>query len=214
MTVSNNKKNRTESPERRKEQLVDAAVASISKYGISGTTMTSVAKIAGLSSGLVNFHFNSKAALLEATLRHLAEEHRGHWATRINDPGLTAAQKVQKIVGAQFDPKICSRKKLRVWFAFCGEASHRKSYRAVTTGIDSERLRVLTGLFRQMQDGASQSGLCAEGAARTLESLFDGFWSNMLMYPEAFSREDSLAQVEAYLATTYPNHFAPEARQQ
>lgn len=212
MTVEKKKKSRTEPPEKRKMQLIDATLSSIDRYGISGTTMTSVTKIAGLSMGLANFHFKTKDALLEETLRHLAEEHRDHWARRIEVAELTPAQKVLDIVNAQFHPEICSRKKLRVWFAFFGAASQRKSYRAVTARIDSERLAALTLLLGQIIAHGEYENVRPEGVGRTLESLFDGFWLNMLMYPEVFSREDSLSQVTTYLTATFPGDFGPGAQ--
>lgn len=202
------KKSRTASPEVRKKQIIEATITSISKHGISGTTMASVARLAGLSAGLANFYFKSKDALLEETLRCLAMEHREQWSTRLQAPDLDAPAKIVAVIDAQFHTSICNRKKLAVWFAFFGEAAYRKSYRRITTSIDAERLEVLAGLFDQIikEDGGP---LDPKGVARTLESLFDGFWLNMLMYPDQFSREMAKAQIFDYLHTSFPRHFTP-----
>jgi TetR/AcrR family transcriptional regulator, transcriptional repressor of bet genes len=201
------KPQRTAPPEIRRKQLIEATITSISQNGIPGTTMTTVTRQAGLSLGLVNFHFKNKDNLLEETLRFLAEEHRDQWANKITKPGLSAAQKVNAIIDAQFHPQICSRKKLTVWFAFFGEAAYRKSYRSITTRIDTERLEVLEDLFQQIISDGDSKGIDARGVARTLEGLFDGFWLNMLMYPVKFTRADAVTQLRTYLATTFPSHF-------
>lgn len=198
------KKPRTLPPEKRKKQLIDATITSISKKGISGTTLTAVTKEAGLSLGLVNFHFKSKDALLTATLRVLAEEHRDLWMSQLERTDLGAREKLHVIVDAQFDRKVCSRKKLAVWFAFFGETTHRKSYRADFSSIDMERQNVCAELCRQIASEGGQTFETPEGIARALEGLFDGLWLNMLMYPEQFTRENAIAQVKTYLNVLLP----------
>ena len=204
------KNSRTASPEVRKRQIIEATITSISKRGISGTTMASVAKLAGLSAGLANFHFRNKGTLLEETLRSLAMEHRAQWMTRLPNTDLTASEKINAIIEAQFHSSICSRKKLAVWFAFFGEPAYRKSYRVITTSIDAERLDVLVDLFQEI----IKEGHCdlePEGVAHTLESLFDGFWLNMLMYPDRFKPEMAKTRVFQYLHTSFPSHFAAQS---
>lgn len=203
MTGEKQTKVRTASPEARRKQLIDATVTSIAKHGISGTTLATVTKLAGLSVGLANFHFKSKDALLEESLRSLAMEHRDHWVKSQQRDGLTAAEKVLAIIDAQFHPSTCSRKKLAVWFAFFGETAYRKFYRVITASIDAERQDTLVALFDEII-AQNDSPLTPEGIALTLESLFDGFWLNMLMYPEKFSRESAKAQIIQYLHTNFP----------
>lgn len=205
------KPKRTASKEERRRQLIDATITSISKHGISGTTMTTVTQIAGLSIGLVNFHFKTKEALLEETLRHLAEEHRDQWRKSIRNAGLTPEAKLLAIVQAQFHPRICTRRKLAVWFGFFGEAAYRSSYRKIVTEIDSERWDVSTQLCRQIVEDGGYASVDPKGVAKSLEGLFDGFWLNILMYPGKFTRTDALEQVHSFLATTFPRTFQAPA---
>jgi TetR/AcrR family transcriptional repressor of bet genes len=202
------KKPRTAPPEVRRRQLIDATITCVSKFGISGATLTAVTKEAGLSLGLVNFHFKSKDALLTETLNVLAQEHRTLWARALESDDLTASDKLRAIVDAQFHPSVCNRKKLAVWFAFFGEAAHRKSYRHNSSHIDIERQEISADLCRQIIAEGGYDGVDAERVSLTLESLFDGFWLNMLMYPAKFRREDAARIVFAHLAAIFPQHFA------
>lgn len=204
----NKKKRRTAPPEVRRAQLIDATITCISKYGISGTTLTEVTKEAGLSLGLVNFHFKSKDALLAETIDTLAAEHRDLWMRALQREDLDAVDKLSAIVDAQFHPRVCSRKKLAVWFAFFGESAHRQSYRASSAHFDIERQEICADLCRQIIEDGGYEGLDAEGISLTLEGLFDGFWLNMLMYPAKFTRKEAAKQVRAFLATIFPRHFA------
>ncbi|GGD28168.1 TetR/AcrR family transcriptional regulator [Sinisalibacter lacisalsi] len=199
---------RTAPPEVRRKQLIDATITCVSKYGISGTTLIAVTREAGLSLGLANFHFKSKDALLAETLNALAEEHRALWMKALDRPDLTAADKLRAMVDAQFHPRVCSRKKLAVWFAFFGEAAYRKSYRLGSSHIDIERQEISADLCREIIAEGGYEGVDPEGVSHTLESLFDGFWLNMLMYPVKFRREDAARRVFTYLAAMFPDHFA------
>lgn len=212
MTAAEIKNNpRTAPPEERRKQLIDATINCVSKHGISGTTLTVVTKEAGLSLGLVNFHFKSKEALLTATLNALAQEHRALWVNALTDCDLPAAERLRAIVDAQFHPRICSRKKLAVWFAFFGEATHRESYRKSSSHIDLERQETSADLCRQIIAEGDYTNTKAEDVSLSLEGLFDGFWLNILMYPAKFNREDAARQVFDYLKSVFPKHFPDDS---
>lgn len=198
---------RTAAPEVRRRQLIEATIATIAESGLSGTTMASVARRAGLSTGLVNFHFKSKDILLAETLASLAQELRAAWGEAVADPVLGPAAKLTAIVGAHFDPDIIDRRKIAVWFAFFGETQSRAAYREGATAIDMERLETSTALCREIAAEGGYADADPEGMGRTLEALFDGFWLNFLVYPARFSGEDARAQVMGYLAGRFPRHF-------
>lgn len=204
---------RTASKEERRQQLIDATMKSIAKYGISGTTMTTVTGFAGLSIGLVNFHFSTKESLFEETLRFLAEEHRDQWKKSYRNADLTPQAKLLAIVDAHFHPKICSRKKLAVWFGFYGEAASRAKYRNIMQKIDPERWKVSIDLCRQIIEEGGYTEQDAQGVADTLEGLYDGFCLNILMYPGEFTREDAKTRIRVYLASILPKHFQTPLRQ-
>ena len=111
------------------------------------------------------------------------------------------------IIDAQFHPRICNRRKLAVWFAFFGNPMHRKFYQATATGIDDERMDVVTDLCAVIISDGDFSGVDARDVAATLEGLFDGLWLNILMYPDRFSADGAKAKVVAYLAAIFPAHF-------
>lgn len=199
---------RTASKETRQRQLIVGAIASIAKYGLSGTTVTTITSAAGLSVGLVNFHFKNKQNLLEATLRYLASEHRDEWRKSILSAERDPAVKLLAFVDAHFVPHICNRDKLTVWFGFYGEAGYRAHYRSIMTQIDAERLRVSADLCREIIREGDDEGIDPEHVAETLESFCDGFWLNILVYPDAFSPNDAKLRIREYLASTFPQHRA------
>ena len=64
------------SREERRKQLFEATLNTIAECGFSRTTLTEVARRAGLSHGLVLFHFETKEKLLTETLDYLSDEYR------------------------------------------------------------------------------------------------------------------------------------------
>jgi TetR/AcrR family transcriptional regulator, transcriptional repressor of bet genes len=201
------KKARTASKEVRRQQLIDATIKSIAKFGLSGTTMTTVTKIADLSRGLANFHFKTKQNLFNETLRYLAQEHHQHWKTKYEKANLAPAAKLHSIVAAHFHPSICNRKKLAVWYGFFGEAGARDSYRNLVNDIDAERRELSVELCQQIIRLGGYENVDAEDVTLTLESLYDGFWLNFLMDPGDLRRRESMKRIEEYLWRVFPDHF-------
>ncbi|WP_439526227.1 TetR family transcriptional regulator C-terminal domain-containing protein [Roseovarius mucosus] len=206
-TRDTGKPRRTEPKQVRRRQLIEATIDSIAQYGIAGTTMSTVTEIAGLSLGLVNFHFQSKQNLLEETLKFLAREHHDHWRRAYGDAGLSARDKLMAIVDSHFDPKICTQRKLAVWYAYFGEGGRRTVYRALVDALDNERFDLSKRLCRDIACEGGYSGPSAATIAHTLEGLYDGLWLNILMYPDTFDRDAARAKVQAYLAMAFPRHF-------
>src|ERR1700750_1795104 len=73
------RRGRKASKEVRQLQLIEGTIDSLARRGYSETTMADVADGAGLSRGIVNFHFESKDKLLVATLQYMADEYAVHW---------------------------------------------------------------------------------------------------------------------------------------
>lgn len=198
---------RTESKEVRRQQLIDATIRSIAKYGIGGTTMSTVTEIAGLSLGIVNFHFKSKQNLFEETLVFLAREHHDLWQKAYRDAGLSAADKLMAIVDAHFDRSICSPKKLAVWYAFYGEAGRRKVYRKLIEDIDMERYHVSLRLCEEIAKEGGYDAIPPQQVNNLLEALYDGVWLELLTYPESYNRKEARNHIVAFLAKVFPNDF-------
>ena len=201
------KPRRTEDKSVRRVQLIEATIECIAKHGIVGTTLAKVTEVAGLSLGLVNFHFASKECLFEETLRFVANEHRAQWQKGIKSKNLSDADRFLAIIDSFFHPHICSRKKLSVWFAFFGEAANRSTYRTIVADIDEERHQESMQLIRGFAADGNSVGIDPIFVSLTLEALVDGLWLNMLIYPENFSRDQSKNQVRRVLALMFPHHF-------
>src|SRR5258708_39564890 len=54
--------------DRTRKRLLDAAATEVARHGVAGTSINAIAAAAGLQTGSVYFHFESKDQLVEAML--------------------------------------------------------------------------------------------------------------------------------------------------
>ncbi|MFN8831220.1 MAG: transcriptional regulator BetI [Labrys sp. (in: a-proteobacteria)] len=200
---------RRASREVRRLQLIEATIDSLATRGFSETTMAEVAKGAGLSNGIVNFHFESKEKLLIATLQHMADEYADHWRSALEKAGPDPAARLWALVVADFDPRICSRRKLAAWCAFWGEARSRPTYQAHCGARDRAYQIMFQNLFLELAAAtpASQRPADPPAIALVIDALLDGLWLRM-MFDETLTRKRALAAAQALLIEVFPQHFA------
>ena len=207
MEHKNSVKSRTASREVRRKQLILATIDSISKRGFTGTTLKHVTSGANLSQGTVNFHFENKEALYVETLGFLVNEHYELWFESMKAARPDPADQLAAIIEADFDKRVCSPKKLAVWFAFWGQAKYRPSYLKIHNKHDEDRFVELTRLCGEIISEGSYQNLEDGQVARTLEALIDGLWLDMMLYPSARKQIENRNDCFNLLAKIFPKHF-------
>ena len=197
-------------PEERRRQLIEATLEVVAERGLTGTRISEVTQRAGLSVGTVNHHFDSKEKLLTATLAYLAEELRDQWRPVFLDPARGPAEKLVAIVHGLYDPKVCTPVKIAVWFALFGDAHYRQVYRDMVKSFDHERTGAIAKLGAELRVEGGYSSADPVAIAQSVESLADGLWLTLLLYPGRVTREAAHRQTVALLASHFPRHFGPE----
>lgn len=203
---------RTDIKEFRRQQLIEATIASIAKRGFAETTLADVAGGAGLSHGIVNFYFKSKEALLVATLKHLAEEYEVFWRSAVARAGPSPAAKLDAIIEADFHPAIANRKKIAVWFAFWGEARSRPEYLRLCNKLEAAYFEQTHSLCRRIIDQGGHGELDATRIARGLNAMVNGLWLDLLINPRDFNRETAKQTCRLFLVSVFPAEFADRER--
>lgn len=79
-----------------RQQVIDAAVKTIAKRGIANTSVSDIAAAAGMSKGVVHYHFKSKDDLLARVLLQCSEK----MSTRVRKAWEAQVSPVEKIRGA------------------------------------------------------------------------------------------------------------------
>ncbi len=196
-----------ELPQVRREQLIRATIQCIAAEGLSRTTVHNVATRAGLTAGMVNFHFNSKQQLLTATLQAVMDEFVAVVRAAIEDQQDCLANRLLRLVAASFDPTVCEPAKVAVWYSFWGEAPARSEYVAVCSSVEAFHLYCVQDLIEQAcanEDSPNNPHALAKG----LCGLLDVLWQDILVEQERFNRTAAIETCELFLKSVLPKTFA------
>jgi len=196
---------RKASKEIRRQQLIEATIDVMARKGYSGTTMLDVAKAAGLSSGIVNFHFETKEKLLVETFKYLADEYRANWHKALAAGGDPAGQ-LRSLLFSDFNPEICSPRKLAAWCAFWAEAQSRPTYLEHCGSNDEEYSAIVLGLCKAIIKKGRYPHV-PELIARALDALLEGIWLDLMTMAKPYSLEDAKQTIAACLHAFFPKHY-------
>jgi TetR/AcrR family transcriptional repressor of bet genes len=185
----------------RRRQILAAAMHVIAHEGLSLTTMEKVGRQAGVSPGTVTFHFRAKDELLFACLDAVAREFDEARKAAIAEAGGDAAQALDNIIGALFDPVIAAPEKVAVWYAFWGEAPVRRVYMARAGDRDNAYLQDLEMLFGKLAGTRPGARIEPRLAARSLAGLLEWLWQELLVEGLRFDRREAIRMARAHLAS-------------
>ncbi|HIF88106.1 MAG TPA: transcriptional regulator BetI [Gammaproteobacteria bacterium] len=191
----------------RRKQLIKATMQSIGRNGLSATTMADITRAAGLSTGIVNLHFESKEKLLVETLRSVANEYKDGLDEIFNDESISSAEKLLAHVNYDFSKKIVNRNKLSVWFAFWGEARSRPVYSRICAKHDKDMASSLTRLFTELIKEGAYHHVSPRNIATAYTALADGLWLDLLITPRETSPEQARNIAMDFLSALFSKHF-------
>lgn len=181
--------------DKRKAQLIAAALDSIAKRGLMETTITHISKGAGMSRGIINFYFTSKEMMLRETLKTLIDEYETEWTESLARTGDDGRARLDALVASHFGKKLCSARRLNVMSAFWGHAATQAAYRNQLEAADLKIETALTEALAQMLGSGLDE---AKHSATQLHALVRGLWLNFMLNPDT-SREALAAQVTNFL---------------
>jgi AcrR family transcriptional regulator len=88
--------------EKRRSQIVETAIQTIATQGFSQASLAEIAKEAGISKGVISYHFDGKEELVEEILRSLLRK-PGEFVKERVSRAATASEKLRAYIEANFD---------------------------------------------------------------------------------------------------------------
>ncbi|MFN0114191.1 MAG: TetR family transcriptional regulator C-terminal domain-containing protein [Paracoccaceae bacterium] len=195
----------------RRTQLIEATIETLAARGYARTTLTEVARTAGLSHGLVNFHFATKEGLLNDTLAYLAEEYRRNWTEALAEAGDDPADRLDALIRADFNPAISTPARQSAWCSFWGEAQSRPIYQERCGSKDEDYNRQLEGICGELIRKGGYAGDAAR-FARVIRVTIEGTWLDLITMKAPYSAPEALATVHTAAAAFFPRHFGAAGR--
>ncbi|MGA4447547.1 transcriptional regulator BetI [Ectopseudomonas chengduensis] len=179
----------------RRSQLIAATLEAVDQVGMADASIAYIARLAGVSNGIISHYFNDKNGLLEATMRHLMQALRDAVAERrqaLSDDSPRAH--LRAMIDGNFDDSQVSGPAMKTWLAFWASSMHQPALRRLQRVNDHRLYSNLCGQFHRAlpQDQA-------RFAARGLASLIDGLWLRGALSGEAFDTEQARRIAYDYL---------------
>jgi len=164
---------------------MEAAMDVIAQYGLAGLTLARVASRAGLTAAMVNFHFDSKDALLLETLSEVTQEFQSRLSRLMETPPDDPAAALEQFIDLHFDPDLTQSSRIAVWYAFMGAATAREDYLSVCTDSDRRFENVAAAFIADiLGDGNDRRD--AEAIALGLIGILECQWQDRLLTPKTF----------------------------
>lgn len=197
---------------RQRQRLIDACISALHLYGPSRTTVEKVVAIADLSPGIVRFYFDSKDAMLVASLAHLAAEFEQRVlepVARLKDSPVRA---LERLVELYFDSEIASPRKVSVWYSFWGEASSRQEYQDICGKKDEDFAALVHELIGSLIEQTGAQHLDPDAVSLGLIGVLEVLWQGIAFQSEThIDRISARRRSLAYLGSVFPGMFASTA---
>ena len=197
---------RSENKKNSNLKLISSAIKNISQKGIKETTMLDVSQGAGLSHGIVNFHFKSKELLLIETLKFVSNEYLESFQKCLVKSGSDPKKKIIAIIDNDFSKKICSRDKVALWFTFFSEVKFKPAYHQICKERDLYYQRIIEDIFRELIN-LEKSKISLINISNGLQALVMGLWLDQLEDPDTFNRKQAKQICFDYIKLNFPKQF-------
>ena len=202
-------------PLRQRQRLIDACISALHIYGPSRTTVGKVVSFAKLSPGIVRFYFDSKAAMLVASLQYLASEFEQQVLIPVGNLKSSPVAALQLMVDVFLDADFASPRKVSAWYTFWGEASSRQEYYDICGQKDESFAHLVHELVAALIVDTRQPQLDADAVALGLIGVLEILWQDIAFRTERdIDRPAARRRAMAYLRSIFPSRFAsaPAAR--
>jgi TetR/AcrR family transcriptional regulator, transcriptional repressor of bet genes len=178
-------------PEKRRADLVQAAIRCLAEGGMAAFKMERIAAEAGVSLGLLPHYFKSKTELLTEVYRAALYDDVNRKISDLEDKDAAgpATERLRRVVDAIIDPDYLKPANLTVWLALWGEIVVNPELRLAHRTLYRSYLKSLAALIGEVA-GQRQRTVNATEIARSLQALIDGLFLERALDKQAISHAD------------------------
>jgi TetR/AcrR family transcriptional repressor of bet genes len=189
----------------RRQQLIEATLQAVDQVGMADASIGVIAKMAGVSNGIISHYFQDKNGLIQATMGYLMRALAVSVAVRrrsLRDDSPRAHLRV--IIEGNFDASQVNGPAMKTWLAFWAASMHQPSLHRLQRINDHRLYSNLCCEFRRVLPLVQ-----ARNAARGLAALIDGLWLRGALSGDAFDTEQALRIAYEYLDLQLAKHTPP-----
>lgn len=177
----------------RRDQLIQATIASIHEHGLEKTSVQRVANRAGLTAGVVAHYFGDKDGLLNATYEALYEQILENAEREVEAQG-SPAVRVKSILSAYLSPDQLTPGTVSAWYELVSRLRQSPELTKIQTRVEQAiRGRLRTILANELAPAE------AEILASGLYAMVTGFWVRMASESSDLSFEEHRKNITAVI---------------
>ena len=199
---------RTKGKESR-ELILQSAISCVAATGLSHTTLDRIAAHAGVSRGLVVFHFKSKNRLLKEVLDYLGTRYGEGWDLAQNTSGPSTMGRLFQLL--DYDVRFASENPVYVsaWHAFWGEAKGNSLYRELSVPRDDRYEADIRELLATLIEEGNHDPNELSSIDTGLTAILFGLWLRSHLHPRPDDYVNGMTAVRLFLNRMFPNHPLP-----
>jgi len=189
--------------EERRAQIASAMITVMARDGFEKASTASVAREAGLTTGLLHYHFNTKQEMLLAAVDALA--HRFAQRRAATSPS-SATQALQVFVDALLKPgRQASAEEVAAWVVVGAEALRqpevRQAYAAVMQGLSDDIVELLQAAVVDNGGKRPPKSKCKAAAAEVLSMATGAFQLSLTTtaLPKAWAAKATHQRLQAFI---------------
>lgn len=192
---------RRESEERRRDDLISAALHLVSEGGPQAATVRAIAQRAGVTSGLIRHYFSSKEELTRAAYQRLMDRMTADSAIVLEGGPDDPIARLAWFVAASISPPVVDPVAVGLWAGFLHGVQRDTAMRDVHIATYLGFRDVLQSLIEALPRTVPSTQLRSDAIA--CNAIIDGLWLEGSVLPEAFATDEivniGLASVGAIL---------------
>jgi TetR/AcrR family transcriptional repressor of bet genes len=190
---------RRATPALRREALVEATLRCLKKYGHGGVSVRRISAAAGVSIGLINHHFPSKASLIAETYETLALSLQDSIRARAENRAASPRARLSDFFRASFAPELLDPQLFNVWVVFWSMVAHSPKIREVHDRTYGKYRSILEALLAELVKSGAAPALKLRPAAIALSALLDGLWVELSLSSATFKPSEAIAICEDWV---------------
>jgi TetR/AcrR family transcriptional repressor of bet genes len=190
--------------------ILKAAVDSIATMGLGKLTLDQVADRAGISRGLVVFHFKTKDNLIEEVLSYLGRQYAGGWEAILEGEALSDIDKLMRLIDYDIRFACENPKYVSAWHAFWGEAKGNVMYQKQAGQRDLGYARDMEHLLEKISGDGEYDKLDLSLVTQGLFVMMFGIWVQLHLNPGSNDYKLNTDTVRLFLGRMFPNTNIPD----
>jgi len=182
-----------ETPEERRLSLADAAIRSAAKHGTQGLSVRFIAREAGVTQGLINYHFGENEELVLYAYDVLMNRFYDSLAHAV-DAVAGVDEKLKALIDACCSPIEFNTNSLATSIVFWGQILHSPRMRSKFQRQHEKHIQLTEALLRSFAAEHKIEVANFRMCAVSLFAMLDGLWLTWILNPECFQAVDAREQ--------------------